>query len=237
MCPLHPTCNDADPHDLATNDDDVENIRSITRGLVGQGKRIIALMHSYGGLVGSAALGEFVAAQENGDSGDQEKRGGVVALMYMTAFIPFETECLAAIFGGQFPPFLTPDDKSPYILISDPQQHFYHDLPKEEQDKWTRELVRHSIPVSYTAPSFKGKNGEADRTSAWRHMSGRTWYLVCENDQALPAFLQRMMIKRIEEEGCKVNEELCQGSHSPFLSMPEEVGKVVEKVAQAVQSA
>ena len=59
-------------------------------------------------------------------------------------------------------------------------------------------------------------------------------YLLCENDQALPIGVQKMMIGRIEEAGVNVGTiESCEGSHSPFLSMPEKVVEVVVRAAEA----
>ena len=43
-----------------------------------------------------------------------------------------------------------------------------------------------------------------------------------------------MMIGKIEEAGVKVGTiESCEGSHSPFLSMPEKVVEVVVRAAEA----
>ena len=58
-------------------------------------------------------------------------------------------------------------------------------------------------------------------------------YLLCENDQALPVGVQKM-IGRIEGVGVKVKTvESCEGSHSQFLSMPEKVVEVVDRAAEA----
>jgi hypothetical protein len=56
-------------------------------------------------------------------------------------------------------------------------------------------------------------------------------YLLCEQDQALPAEVQKMMIGRIEDVGVKVDVESCMGRHSPFLSMPETLVEVVVRAA------
>ena len=222
VVPHLPTCNNADPPNLATVDDDVKNIRQVMQKLVADDKRVIALMHSYGGIIGSAALGEFVAV----DGG-----AGLIALAYMSAFIPFEQESLAGIFGGTLPPFLTPDDKTPFLLISDPGGHFYSDLSPEEQNRWAAELVRHPAAAQANAPQLAGADGNGTVEIAWRKMSGRTWYLVCDGDQALPPFVQEMMIGRVEKQGCKVKVERCSASHSPFLSMPDRVVAYVNYVA------
>ena len=62
-------------------------------------------------------------------------------------------------------------------------------------------------------------------------------YLLCEQDQALPVEVQRMMVRRIEEAGVEnVVLESCGGSHSPFLSMPETATEVVARAARAAKA-
>ena len=85
LAPLMPTSNTPTPA-ATTLDDDVVFIRSLTKKAIGAGHKVVALMHSYGGVVGSYALTGL---------------DGVVGLVYMTSFIPFEGESLAGIFGGR----------------------------------------------------------------------------------------------------------------------------------------
>jgi hypothetical protein len=45
--------------------------------------------------------------------------------------------------------------------------------------------------------------------------------------------VQKMMIGRIEEASVEVKTiESCEGSHSPFLSMPKEVAEVVDRATE-----
>lgn len=217
LVPRHPTCNDAEPPNK-TMQDDIDNVRNIVERLVAENKAVIVLMHSYGGMIGTGALGGLAA----GRSGRRETVG-VVALIYMTAFVPFENESLAGIFGGTLPPFLTPDAKSGCVLVDNPQHFFYNDLPVEEQERWVKELVRHPTAAQFTPIG--------DQPAAWREMSGKIWYLLCEGDQGLPLFQQEMMVKRLTKQGLVVNVERCKAGHSPFLSMPGTVCEVVNKVA------
>jgi hypothetical protein len=83
-------------------------------------------------------------------------------------------------------------------------------------------LLKHPKAAQFTAVSHE----------AFREVP--ITYLLCENDQALPVGVQKMMIGRIEEVGVKVGTiESCEGSHSPFLSMPEKVVEVVVRAAEA----
>jgi len=62
--------------------------------------------------------------------------------------------------------------------------------------------------------------------------------LFCSDDQALPVQVQEMMVDRIEqlETTLRLHRAHCTASHSPFLSMPERVVQIVERVCQGPTS-
>lgn len=102
----------------------------------------------------------------------------------------------------------------------EPERRFYNDLSKQEQDHWISELKPHPsiaqlTPITYTAYSY--------------HPS---WYLYCENDQALPVEVQKMMVAGVSNAGVDFKTETCTAGHSPFLSQPESVLKVVKKMVE-----
>lgn len=68
---------------ILTLQHDVDAIRAVTARLVGDGKEILLVMHSYGGLPGSQSC-EGLAKSELERQG---KKGGLIALIYITAFI------------------------------------------------------------------------------------------------------------------------------------------------------
>jgi hypothetical protein len=97
---------------------------------------------------------------------------------------------------------------------------FYADTADPKH--WFSMLLKHSKAAQFAAVSHE----------AWREVP--VTYLLCEKDQALPVEVQKMMIGRIKEAGGKVGTvESCEGSHSPFLSMPETVVEVVVRAAEA----
>jgi pimeloyl-ACP methyl ester carboxylesterase len=92
VCPRLPTCNnDAPPTQKLA--DDVALIRQTAQSLLEGGKTVIAVMHSYGGVVGTEALHGLA----------------IKRLIYMTAFVPSSGNSLASMFGGRLPPFITVD--------------------------------------------------------------------------------------------------------------------------------
>lgn len=84
--------------------DDVAIVRDIATSLADDGKEIVVLMHSYGGMVGTDALYDM-SVSSRAEAG---LKGGVKRLVYMCAFIPQKGQSLAGIFGGSLPPWLEP---------------------------------------------------------------------------------------------------------------------------------
>lgn len=101
VCPHLPTCNH-DENPTKTLADDVALIRNMASTLADEGKEIVALMHSYGGVVGTDALYGLSATER----ARQGLKGGLKSLIYMCAFIPHKGQSLAGIFGGGMPPYI-----------------------------------------------------------------------------------------------------------------------------------
>lgn len=98
-----------------------------------------------------------------------------------------------------------------------PAAVFYHDLPPSEQAHWASLLkpcpaITQLQPVTYSA-----------------YVHHPVTYLVCENDNAVP---QRKMLADVEKlyQGVRFEIETCEAGHSPFLSMPDVLVRVVEKI-------
>lgn len=218
QCPLLPTNSNAYPPSM-TLDDDVNQIRTMVLEYLDAGRDVVALMHSYGGVVGSNALAGLGAT-------DRKQGGHVKALVYMSAFIPFETESLAGIFGGGLPPFLSCNDQG-LIDVDNPHWHFYHDLTPDQQKEYVDRLACH--PVAAQFESLR----QPVTVSAWKTIP--VTYLFCREDKALPIQVQEMMVDRIEktEPGLVVDREYNEWSHSPFISVPGKVMAVVERVCEA----
>lgn len=217
-CPLHKTNNNAQPPN-ATLDGDIEQIRALANHYLEDGKDLVALMHSYGGIIGTSA---FSGLGPN----DRPGKVCVKALIYVCSFIPVEDESLAGIFGGALPPWLHPNDRGT-IDVDNPIHHFYSDLAGERQQFWSAKLVCHPTDAQLNPPKTKV-------VAAWRTIP--VTYLICDGDEALPPAVQEMMTSRIEEAGgLAVYRERCDASHSPFLSMPERVVEVVNNICEKVQ--
>jgi hypothetical protein len=105
-------------------------------------------------------------------------------------------------------------------IILDPATRFYNDLPAAEQDHWVSLLKPCSAKTQLQAVTYVA------------FLYHPVTHLICENDQALPAFLQRKMISNVEggKAGLGFTIERCTAGHSPFSSQPDVLVKVAKKM-------
>ncbi|KUI52871.1 hypothetical protein VP1G_00009 [Cytospora mali] len=213
ICPCLPTNNNAVPPNKTVLDD-IALIRDIVSSEVAKGTQLTVLAHSYGGVIATAALGDFVYPV-NGDLA----QGGVTNIIYMASFMIMEGETLAQLCGGSLPPFVVAHEDGS-LDVDDPAYYFYSDLPDNEVKESMKMLVTHQAAVHFT--------NTGRWKAVWRMVP--TSYLICEGDTALVPPAQEMIIGRVKAEGIQVREFRCGGGHSPFLSMPEKVVEVVLEV-------
>lgn len=70
-----------------------------------QGKDVVLYLHSYAGFPGSAAIKGYSKAERLATG----KRGGIIGLIYQSAFIPLPGDTLLKMIGGQYAPWQNPD--------------------------------------------------------------------------------------------------------------------------------
>lgn len=217
ICETLPTNNNSIPPNKTIHDD-LDFVKAIVAKESSNGTQLTVVAHSWGGIIATGALAEF-AVPRGSDN------GGVTDLIYLCAFIPGERDSLAGLFGGELPPYLSKEEDDLLVWV-DPINHLFNDVDVEEA-QWAEELrVVHSTTAQFTPLNVE--------KVAWRAL--QVTYIVCENDQALPPFVQDAMIERIEKEGVPVNKFRIAASHSPFLSMPDKVAQIVQEVARQTRA-
>lgn len=99
-----PSCNAQNPQ-KATCSADAEAVRKqILHSMDADGKYIVIVCHSYGGIPGGgAAFGLSKTARAR-----QGKKGGVTGLVYVAGFVVPETSSLLDIMGGKHAQYLDP---------------------------------------------------------------------------------------------------------------------------------
>lgn len=99
-CPAHPSIG-AEPPSMTLRDD-VISLRGVLETYADEGRDIILVAHSYGGVVASCAV-EGLTKPARTQAG---KPGGVTKVIYLAAFALNEGESLLGILGGEYLPWM-----------------------------------------------------------------------------------------------------------------------------------
>jgi pimeloyl-ACP methyl ester carboxylesterase len=187
--------------------DDVARLRQV---LEFQDHPTIVVGHSYGGQI-ITALGA--------------EAPNVAGLVYIAAFGLDEGESLGALLSqGPVTPALAHlfTDARGYAWLSEDDfvSHFAGDVEAAQA------RVMYAVQQPLAATAFTDVMG----VPAWRSLP--SWYLVAQNDEAIPPDAERMFASRMGATTVEI-----PSSHVAMVSHPAEVADLVEKAAAAVTAA
>ncbi|OJJ01908.1 hypothetical protein ASPVEDRAFT_83430 [Aspergillus versicolor CBS 583.65] len=205
-CPSHPSAGTEPPKTL---DDDVASLQSVMTALADEGKDIVVVAHSYGGMVASSAV-EGLVKSVRAQGG---RLGGVVSIICVAAFALDKGQSLLGLLGGNYLPWMRVEGDH----VHADGASIWQDLPPEEQEKCNAK----ALPTSRLV--FDGKN----TYEPWHHVSCA--YIVCEQDLALPQSFQELFAAKVS--GPRRTYQL-PSSHSPFLSMPGRLADVLGEIVK-----
>lgn len=216
FCPRLPTCDET-KRLTADMFGDARVVRDQVISLLEKSREVIMLLHSYGGAVGTEAV-KGLSASERAAKG---LYGGVTRLIYMCGFMLQVGESVG---GASLPrPVPEPVERDnatgTTFLCEPPIQLFYADVEPEHVKKMEALLVRQSGLAMTDTITY----------AAWQHIP--TTYLRTQDDQVLFLDWQERQIKAAKDAGANFTVETFRSSHSPFLSMPEEMVAAVERAA------
>lgn len=97
--------------------DDVAAVRNTLKRLAEEGKDVVLLCHSYGGVVGSCAVEGFDATSRAREG----KTGGVVLTVYMAAFMIPKGQSLLGVLGGAPLPWMKIEVSAPEAWTHPPR--------------------------------------------------------------------------------------------------------------------
>lgn len=189
--------------------EDVAALAAEVEALADTGRDVVMVLHSYGGLVGSNAV-RNLDPKTRAAAG---KPGGVVMLLYMTAFaIPPNTSLLDAL-GGTCPSWVQPLDGG-FMWPDDIMDIFYYDVPPD--------LAARALDSLAHEPSriFSDKSAFAPWTAGVP-----VGYLFTLHDRALGIAYQRQMQAQFPAGSFTYTFE---SGHAPFMSMASEVAKAID---------
>ncbi|KAJ5094502.1 alpha/beta-hydrolase [Penicillium angulare] len=219
--PRLPTISSVQPPtaDLTT---DTEFIRKYVTELADAGRYVIILMHSTGGQSGTNALKDL------GTESRVQKGlpGGVTRLVYISALACVEGETgidRIKKFGHvDFMPIAF-DIAEDYTFISrDPKTLVVGPgLSDEELDAYVKGLERSNGKVMYQPLEY----------CAWRDIPVSYVYLTA--DMTVPFVYQKDMVFFLEEQGRSVQTFELETGHCPNITMPEELGEIIERIVDS----
>ncbi|ESZ97963.1 hypothetical protein SBOR_1634 [Sclerotinia borealis F-4128] len=191
---------------------DIAAIRHVVLKEVDAGKEVIVCSHSWGGIPTTNAL-DGLSISERSESG---KVGGVVKIAFLCAFVVPVGTSLQDATGGMSYDGIAEDGFIPATHFG---QKFYHDLDDAMASDLESKLKLQSVA------SFQTK-----ATSA-AHLVIPSIYLICEDDQIIPMFLQELMIADARKAGGIMEEERVFCGHSPFFKNPEFTASFLRRAA------
>jgi pimeloyl-ACP methyl ester carboxylesterase len=194
---------------------DATYLADFLRSLTGP---IVLVGHSYGGAVISAAA-----------TGNDQ----VTALVYFNGWMPEEGESIAQLlekFEGSLVgpairpvPFTGPDGSDGADLYLDPEA--FHAAFAADVDRGTSDVMA-ATQRPWTGAAFNEPSGPP----AWKTLP--SWYLLCTEDKAIPAALQRFMAERADARIQEVS-----ASHASMVSQPEAATRLILQAVEATTPA
>jgi pimeloyl-ACP methyl ester carboxylesterase len=188
--------------------DDVARLRQV---LDRQDGPTIVAGHSYGGQI-MTALGTDAP--------------NVAGLVYIAAFGLDEGESIGELLAQGGPP-------TPALAHLDIGKQGFAWLPEDDfVNYFAADVDRAKARVMYAVqqPLAASTLEDVMGVPAWK--SHPSWFLVAENDQAIPPDAERLFAKRMGAITIEV-----PSSHVPMVSQPNDVVQLIETAAQAVQAA
>lgn len=191
--------------------DDADVVEATIRRLVDEGRIVIIVMHSYGGLVGGEAVSEDLTLKSRQTRG---LPGGVAHLFYCAAFVMPKGQSIASAVGD------SPDHDrwDGRFKMRDPQSTMYNDLPAEAAAYWAERVI----------PQSSGVMGTTIERCAYTYVPST--YVACNGDRALPPQVQEMFAQLAGA----TSVHKIEAGHSPMLSKPEEVMALIEEAAMSI---
>ncbi|KAH6607661.1 alpha beta hydrolase family domain-containing [Trichoderma cornu-damae] len=202
--------------DVTVRDDEAQ-VKSLLGPHFDEGKEVVIVAHSYGGMVGTGVIADM----DKGSRGAQGLKGGVVGIAYLSAHVPLENETCHGMYGNQWASWVNTDDieSKGVLLTRDEKDIFYNDLSDEASERAVAALKPHSVVSAMSYPSAIGWKDEA--------YDGRRGYIRCLKDNAISPSLQDQFMAR---SGVDWVVRSIESSHSPFLSMPDELAETVAEM-------
>ncbi|KAK5197987.1 hypothetical protein LTR99_009405 [Exophiala xenobiotica] len=205
--------------------DDAAMVAQEAERLADQGKDVIIIAHSYGGVPVSQAPRGLGKDERKA----QGKPGGVVRLAYMTCLVPAIGKSAMDVLSSmpESKPPSTSIDENGWALQEDPAgtaRLILQHLSPEEGEAIVRDFAKHSATCFVNELTYAG------------YKDIPVSYLVCEDDLIGSPEMQRAGIDMIEQvSGRKVDVTSIKSGHCPNLAAKKETIDWILSVAKKAQ--
>ncbi|KAI0965344.1 Alpha/beta hydrolase fold-1 [Xylaria arbuscula] len=192
---------------------DTAQIRSALKNLVNDGKEVVVVAHSYGGLVTSNAVEGLGIEQRTRDG----FKGSVIMILYLAAFALPANDRLSGALDDSHPDWWDVS-KDGFITPMRPIDIFYADVETS--------LASKAVDALEPMPVQTGRDVSAyDPVNAGFEVG----YIFTAEDQAIPLEAQKAMFARFPTGSFSAT---LVSSHSPFLSMPDTLADTIQNAIE-----
>ncbi|KAI0889654.1 alpha/beta-hydrolase [Annulohypoxylon maeteangense] len=211
LAPYQVTTGYDDSIDDKTHIDATNQIREYLRPLLDQGRKIVVVAHSAGGIVATgAAVGLTLE-----DRAARGLQGGIISIVYIAALV--EPQHGRPDEPIPFPPGWTDFKKRP-VPEDLARMLFYDDIEESRQKQALQMVVWQSE-----------KSSDTDRLTTASDVRAHKTYVVCKKDKIVPPEKQ---YQRAAAAGATIVELNC--AHSPFL-LDKETEVLLDVITKATQ--
>ncbi|KAJ5287688.1 Alpha/Beta hydrolase protein [Penicillium angulare] len=212
----YPSCNPSDPANVSSAQDIAFLRNNVLLPLLNEeGKDVVIIAHSYGGVVAGGAAKELSKETRRA----QGQGTGVVGLIYVVGNITLEGESLLTAVGGAYPPFIKVNKPSQGLSLIEPAMDIlYNDCDRALEPELEKLMQPHGLQAfetPATAPAW-----------AERAFDGRRAYVRTLEDCCNPSFLQDMWL---EKSNVKWEVVDFKTGHMPFVSHPQALAEQIIK--------
>ncbi|RAK95488.1 esterase/lipase family protein [Aspergillus ibericus CBS 121593] len=215
----YPSCNPSDPTNVSSAQDIAFLRDSVLLPLLNdQGKDVVVLAHSYGGVVAGGAANGLA-------KGTRQAHGhstGIVGLIYVAGNITLEGEALLTAVGGVYPPFIKVGTPSEGLAIIEPAMDIlYNDCDRALEAELNAFMQPHALrafEMPATAPAW-----------AESAFDGRRAYVRTLEDCCNPSSLQDAWLEKSKVEWDVVD---FQTGHMPFVSQPRALAEQIVRFVE-----
>ncbi|KAK7023030.1 AB hydrolase-1 domain-containing protein [Favolaschia claudopus] len=195
--------------------DDAAKVAALVRRLADEGKDVVLVPHSYGGLVAceaSKGLGKSIREKEG-------KKGGIARIVFVTAVVGREGQSLKDVFDGVQQDYLIIEGEYMSMEPVGCAAVTFSSLTQEEGLAWVKRMPNHSA-ISFvqtlTYPAYKDISVS---------------YLLCEEDKCISPELQNQIITSMESQmgGTKVDRHPVKADHGINVTQPKLMAEGIMK--------